>query len=110
MITVIETKQFISKSRKIMSPSEKNDLIDIIARSPEAGDIIPETGGVRKIRTAKEGKGKSGSFRTIYYYYDANNPILLFTVFGKNEKANISDAEKKALYTVIQEIKKEMKR
>lgn len=94
MITVIETLQFTRKAEKLMSAKERPALINVIATYPEAGDIIPKAGGVRKIRIAREGHGKSGSFRVIYYYYTENNPVLLFTVFGKNERANISDAEK----------------
>jgi len=109
MITVIETAQFLKKSKQIMAQGEKDDLIDTIARNPKAGEVIPKTGGVRKLRVAKEGQGKSGSFRSIYYYYDHNNPVFLFTVFGKNEKANLTDAEKNALYKIVQQIKKEMK-
>lgn len=109
MITVIETGQFAGKARKIMTLSEKDELIDTVARNPEAGDIIAGTGGVRKLRVAREGQGKSGSYRVIYYYYNKNAPVFLFSVYGKNEKANLTDAEKNALYEVIQLIKKEMK-
>jgi hypothetical protein len=109
MITVTETEQFIRKAEKLMSAVDRTDLINYVASDPKRGEIIPKTGGVRKLRFAREGQGKSGSYRVIYYYYDEHNPVLLFTVFGKNERANITDAEKKALYTVIQAIKKEMK-
>ena len=84
------------------------ELINEVATKPEEGSIISQAGGVRKMRIAREGQGKSGSFRVIYYYYTENNPVLLFTVFGKNERANISDAERNALYKVVQAIKKEM--
>lgn len=110
MITVIETSQFIKKAKQIMTQKEKDDLIDMVARNPIAGEVIPKTGGVRKMRLARKGQGKSGSFRTIYYYYDNKNPVFLFTVFGKNEKANLTDAEKNALYKIVQQIKKEMKK
>lgn len=90
-----------------MTSKERAELIDAIAAAPESGVLIAQTGGVRKIRIAREGQGKSGSFRVIYYY-TKNNPILLFTVFGKNERTNISDADKKALYKIVQSIKKEM--
>ena len=109
MITVVETSQFIKKAEKLMSVQEKAELIDFIAANPEAGDIIPKTGGVRKLRFAREGQGKSGSFRVIYYYYNLKNPIFLFSVFGKNEKTNISDVEKNMLYKIIQKIKMELK-
>ena len=92
-----------------MSAEEKAELIDFIALDPEAGDIISKTGGIRKIRFAREGQGKSGSYRVVYYFYNKNNPVFLFDVFGKNEKVNISDAEKNAFYKGIQILKKEMK-
>ncbi|MFV1974199.1 MAG: type II toxin-antitoxin system RelE/ParE family toxin [Candidatus Scalindua sp.] len=109
MITVIETKSFIKAADKLMSSKEKSELIDLVAADPEAGDIITKTGGVRKLRFAREGRGKSGSYRVIYYYYNHKNPIFLFTVFGKNEKANLTDAEKLAFYKSIQILKKELK-
>ena len=109
MITVIETTQFINKAKQIMTQSEKDEAIDTIARNPEAGELIPKTGGVRKLRIAKDGKGKSGSFRLIYYFYDKKNPLFLFMVYGKNEKTNITDTEKRAYYKGIQILKKEMK-
>ena len=109
MITVIETAQFIKKSKQIMTQAEKDHLIETIARNPKTGEIIPKTGGVRKLRIARAGQGKSGSFRSIHYYFDNKNPVFLFTVFGKNEKANLTEAEKNALYKIVQQIKKEMK-
>jgi len=109
MITILEMNMFRKKAEKIMSADERTELINFIASNPERGDVISKTGGVRKIRFAREGQGKSGSYRVIYYFYDDQNPVVLFTVFGKNERSNISDAEKNALYQIIQEIKKEFK-
>ena len=109
MITVVETNQFIKRAEKRLSGPEKDDLIDYIAANPKAGVIIPKTGGVRKLRFAREGQGKSGSFRVVYYYYNEKNPVFLFEVFGKNEKSNISDQQKKALYKIIQQMKKGLK-
>ncbi len=90
-----------------MSVSEKCGFIDFIARNPLSGDVVKGTGGVRKVRFARDGQGKSGSFRIVYYYYDNEHPVILFTVFSKGEKSNISDAEKNALYKIVQLIKKE---
>ena len=109
MITIIETRQFIKKVESLMDSDERQALVVYIAQNPQAGDIIPRTGGVRKLRVAGKGRGKSGGYRVIYYYYDDKNPVLLFTIYGKNEKANLTDAEEKALYDVVQAIKKEMK-
>ena len=109
MITIIETQQFIKKVESLMDSDERQALVVCIAQNPQAGDIIPRTGGVRKLRVAGKGRGKSGGYRVIYYYYDNKNPVLLFTIYGKNEKPNLTDAEEKALYDVVQAIKKEMK-
>ncbi|MBI1302083.1 MAG: addiction module toxin RelE [Alphaproteobacteria bacterium] len=109
MITIGETLQFIKKAEKLMTKAEKDELVEFVAKNPEAGDIIPKTGGVRKLRFAREGQGKSSSFRVIYYYYNVQNPVYMLTVFEKNEKANISDAEKQTIYKAIQVLKKEMK-
>ncbi|MBY6239538.1 type II toxin-antitoxin system RelE/ParE family toxin [Vibrio harveyi] len=51
------------------------------------------TGGVRKLRWAKEGGGKSGGVRVIYYYHSEDIPLFMLSLFGKNEKANLSKAE-----------------
>lgn len=110
MITVIETTTFIKKAEKLVTVGEKKALIDYIALHYSNGDVIAETGGVRKLRYAREGEGKSGGYRVIYYYYDKHNPLVLFTMYGKNEKANISKAEKQALYKIVRAIKKEMKK
>ncbi len=109
MITVVETRQFIRKVESLLDSEERQALIVHVAQNPEAGDIMPRTGGVRKLRVAGKGRGKSGGHRVVYYYYNARNPVLLFTIYGKNEKANLTDAEEKALYKLIQAIKKEMK-
>jgi mRNA-degrading endonuclease RelE of RelBE toxin-antitoxin system len=109
VITIIETQQFTGKADKIMSAAEKDELFDFIARNPKEGDVISGTGGVRKLWFAIQGKGKRGGVRVIYYYYDDRNPVLLFTVFGKNEKSDLTKKEKNILYGIVQDIKKEMK-
>jgi mRNA-degrading endonuclease RelE of RelBE toxin-antitoxin system len=109
MISIVETPQFAAKADKILSAAEKDDLFDFIARNPKAGDIISGTGGVRKMRFAIRSKGKRGGVRVIYYYYNDRNPVLLFTLFGKNEKSDLREKEENILYRIVQEIKKEMR-
>jgi hypothetical protein len=72
-------------------------LVSYLAENPAAGDVIAGTGGCRKLRWAGHGKGKSGGYRTITFYSGAMMPVYLLTVFGKGEKANLSDAECNAL-------------
>ena len=61
-----------------------------MASHPAAGELIQETGGIRKLRWAAKGKGKSGGVRIIYYHYNDTVPLFLLTVFGKGEKVNLT--------------------
>jgi len=110
MQTVVETRHYVSRAEKLLLENERNELIDFLATDPSRGDVLAGTGGIRKIRFARRGRGKSGSVRVIYYYYNAERPIYLLDVFGKNEKANLTTAERNALAKVVAEIKKQLRR
>jgi hypothetical protein len=75
-----------------------------LTRSPEAGDLIPGTGGFRKTRWAdrRRGKGRRGGLRVIYYHFAADHQIWLMTVYGKDEAADLTPQEKKALKAAIE--------
>lgn len=75
-----------------------------MARKPEAGDLIPGTGGFRKIRWAdtRRSKGRRGGLRVIYYHFAAENQIWLMTLYRKNEAADLTPGEKKALKAAIE--------
>ena len=70
---------------------------------PEAGDLIPGTGGLRKLRFGDErrGKGKRGGLRVIYYWWDAGSQFWLFTVFDKDEMSDLISSERTALKDMI---------
>ena len=102
--TVVETRSFVTRAREVLSADERERLIGEIARAPDAGTILAGTGGVRKLRFGTRGRGKSGSVRVIYYYHDASMPIFLLTVFAKNEKANLSQAERNAIKKLVIEL------
>lgn len=84
-------------------------LIDYIAWNPEAGAIIKGTGGARKLRWAREGIGKSGGVRTIYYYHNEAIPIFLLTVYPKSVKDNINNKEKAAIKNFIEGLKTKLR-
>jgi hypothetical protein len=69
--------------------------------NPEAGTVIPETGGVRKLCWRVQGRGKSGEVRVIYYFHNEMLPVFLLNVFAKNVKVNLSKAERNALRRYI---------
>ena len=93
LITVVETASFMADAKACMSNDERTEAINMIAANPECGDIIPGGGGIRKVRFAIGGKGKSGDVRIIYYFHNERVPVFLLAVFAKNEQANLTRAE-----------------
>lgn len=109
MQTVVETSAFISAAKDVFSDEEVEALIRTLAAKPESGKIMEGTGGVRKMRVALEGRGKSGGARVVYYYHSAKMPLFLMTAFAKNEKSNLSKAEKNAMAAAVAKLKKAYK-
>lgn len=70
-------------------------MLFYLALHPESGDEIPGTGGVRKVRFAAQGRGKSGGVRVIYYFYDEDNPLYAIFLYGKNEQADLTSEQKR---------------
>jgi hypothetical protein len=93
-ITVIETPEFLAATRKLFSDDERAELVDHLARHPTDGDLIQGTGGVRKLRWGMEGRGKRGGARVIYYFHDFAIPLFALTAFAKNERADLSQADR----------------
>ncbi|KLE36114.1 type II toxin-antitoxin system RelE/ParE family toxin [Aurantiacibacter luteus] len=98
MQTVIETESYLRATKDAgMSVDEMVAAVDLVADNPEAGDVMQGTGGVRKARLAGRGKGKSGGYRIVWYFGGSDIPVFLLTVFGKDEKANLTQGERNAL-------------
>lgn len=98
MHTVIETRAFIAAAKDVgLDDDERTAIVVMIAEDPGAGEIMPGCGGARKLRVARPGQGKSGGYRVVTYFGGDTIPFFLLTVFGKNEKANLTKAERNAL-------------
>ena len=69
MQTIVELPEFLRKSQDLLTNEEKLSLINYLAAHPQAGDLMQGTGGIRKLRWAAQGRGKSGGVRVIYYYH-----------------------------------------
>lgn len=93
-ITVVETPEFLSATRKLMDDGERSLLVAYLAHHPTAGDLVPGTGGVRKLRWALEGRGKSGGARVIYFFHGARLPLFALTAYAKNQRANLSQSDR----------------
>lgn len=97
MQTIVELPEYQRRVSSLLNDNEKTDIINLLAKNPKAGIVIQGTGGVRKLRWAKAGKGKSSGVRVIYYYLNASMPLFLLTVFSKGEKENLSKGERNTL-------------
>lgn len=105
LLTVAETPEYLRRAERLLSSTERAGVVERLAANPTAGDLIRGTGGVRKLRWARGGRGKSGGVRVIYYFHSEAMPIYLLTVFGKNEKADLSGAERKELAALVRLLK-----
>jgi hypothetical protein len=93
LITVVETTSFVADAKACMTDDERTEAINMIAAKPECGDVVPGGGGIRKVRFAIGGKGKSGGVRIIYYFHNQLVPVFLLAVFAKTDQANLTRAE-----------------
>jgi hypothetical protein len=75
-MTVVETARFLKDADRLMPEPDRVELVEFIAANPEAGDVIVESGGVRKLRWALPGGGKRGGARVIYYFRSESLPIF----------------------------------
>ena len=101
-LAVVETETFLASAARLgISETERAALVVYLACNPRAGAIVSGTGGVRKLRWALRGRGKSGGARVIYYYHNESFPLYALDVYAKNQKGNLSDTEKKAAHKTV---------
>jgi len=105
MHTVTWTATFLTQAKRHgLSEKEMESIVSTLANDPLAGDIMPGTGGARKLRHPGRGSGKSGGYRTIHYFGGDEVPIFLLAVYGKGAKANLTKAEKNELASLLPKI------
>lgn len=98
MHAVMTTPEFESDAKAAgLTEEEIQAIVSWLSLHPLAGDLMPGTGGARKVRFAGRGKGKSGGYRTVHYYAGDNVPIFLLALIDKGERANLSKAERNAI-------------
>jgi hypothetical protein len=102
MITVAETGEFIKKALKLLSEEERHELVSYLAAHPATGSVMAGTGGIRKLRWARQGMGKSGGVRVIYFFHNAGMPLYALTIYGKGEKDNLTAAERNELAKLVE--------
>ena len=99
----VELPAFERHRARYLDDEAFSDLQVFLISHPEAGDVIPDTGGLRKLRFAdvRRGKGKRGGLRVIYDSWDAGHQFWLFTLFDKNEMTDLAPQHRKALKGVL---------
>jgi len=102
MHTVVETPAFLQSAREEgIGDDGRAAMVSYVAQHPGAGDLIPGTGGARKLRFAGRGRGKSGGYRVITFFGGDDIPVFLLDVFGKGSKADLSGTERNELKNVL---------
>lgn len=109
-VTVAETATFIKQAAGIWSDAEHRAFIDFVARNPEAGDVIPETGGVRKVRWSRQGSGKRGGVRVIYFYLHADAPLYLLMVYAKARQEDLTPEARRIVQQLAARLKRAWRR
>jgi hypothetical protein len=87
-----------------LSEQELEDIVMWLAENPQSGDLIPGTGGARKVRFARPGSGKSGGYRTIHFFGGDDVPLFLLALVSKGQRADLSQAERNDLASVLPKI------
>jgi len=98
----IETSVFTRRAKDLIDDEAYIAFQNVLILNPTAGDVIENTGGVRKIRIAAKGHGKRGGARVIYYHFVSMSQIVLLMIYPKNEQQDLTGDERKALKAAIE--------
>jgi mRNA-degrading endonuclease RelE of RelBE toxin-antitoxin system len=95
LLKIVETKSYLDKLAYLVNKGQDESILrtsikKMISLNPSIGSIIPRTGGIRKFRYPMNGKGKRGSYRVIYYYYNDEHPVYLLTIYSKSKSVNLT--------------------
>lgn len=102
MQTVVETPSYLADAERLFSPDERRAIVDRLASDPTCGVVVAGSGGIRKIRFGFGARGKSGGARIIYLFNGPSLPVFALAAFAKNEKANLSAAERNELTKMVE--------
>ena len=101
---VIKETTVFTKQVKQLLDAESYRLLQLrLVADPEAGALIPRTGGLRKIRWQGSGRGKRGGIRAIYYWATKDDVVLMLLAYPKNERDDLTPEQKKVLSALVKE-------
>lgn len=102
MFTVVETPLFQKQWPLYWSEDERGEFAAYIAEIPDAGDVVPLSGGIRKVRWRRSGTGKSGGVRVIYFTRTAEEEVVLLIMYAKARTDNITGAKLKEIRRALE--------
>ena len=97
MLTVVETTLFQRQWPNYWAEEERGEFAAYIAENPSAGVVIPDSGGIRKVRWKRAGSGTSGGVRVIYFTRNAEGEVVLLTLYAKSKTDNLTGAALKEI-------------
>jgi hypothetical protein len=100
----IETPTFTRMVAALLTDDEYQELQNALVEDPARGDLIKGGGGIRKLRHAMQGRGKSGGVRAIYYWMKADHQIYMLVVYPKSKKDDLTDKEIAILHDLVKEL------
>lgn len=103
MLTVIETSLFQRLWPLYWTEDERGSFAAYIAEHPTAGDVVPESGGIRKVRWSRAGSGRSGGVRVIYFTRTEQGEIVLLTLYAKAKTDNLTGQKLKEIRRALEE-------
>jgi len=110
MMTFTEHPVFTRRIMELLTDEEYREFQSELAANPDAGDVIPGLGGLRKIRLALPGRGKRGGARVLYLLFVRAETVFLLYVFAKGEFEDLPPDKRRVIRGLVEEIKKEFER
>ena len=101
MHTVVETPRYQADAARLFTEDEQVAIVDLVAFDPRCGVVVPGGGSIRKVRVGFGGRGKRGGARVIYLFGGDDVPVFLLAAFAKNEKDDLSPAERSAMAKAV---------
>lgn len=101
-MVIIETSVFTRLIRELIDDEQYRELQEALVRRPDAGDLIPGSGGLRKVRWKLDGKGKRGGVRIIYYWMTADDQLWMLYGYAKAGREDLTKAQLKTLREIVE--------
>ncbi len=104
MAVFFETSVFTRRVTELLADDEYAELQRVLVANPDAGDVIPGSGGLRKIRWAAQGRGKRGGLRIIYFHVISRDQFYMLLIYGKSKQDDLSPDQLRALKRAVEAI------